>query len=48
MKFIFAISSIIFRVCLLLVPVGSFIALIFVGTAGHGYQFKKTDYLLFV
>ena len=48
MKYIFRISSIIFRISLLLVPIVAFIASILVGAAGHSSNFKKTDDLLFV
>lgn len=48
MKYVFRISSIIFRTGLLLVPIVAFIASALVGTAGHSSNFKKTDYLLFV
>ena len=48
MKYVFRVSSIIFRTGLLLVPLVTCIASIFVGAAGHSSNFKKTDYLLFV
>ena len=47
MKFVFKISSLIYRIILFLIVPFAFIANFLVAAAGHNKSFSSTDYLLF-